>query len=144
MLLYLDKTDTTSKMNALPIEIQNHIWSFVGPHPLASQIKEVFNNAYLACDDVYTDNWNLSGIPFHEWYFNMALPECKSEARRLNAPFSKRLTTQFNSAFYNLQILELGQDSCDDCGRYLDWVAVNHYEGYCETCYASHHGIGDD
>jgi hypothetical protein len=131
-------------MNALPIEIQNHIWSFVGPHPLASHIKDVFNNAYLTCDDVYTDNWNLSGIPFHEWYFNMALPECRSEVRRLNAPFSKRLTTLFNVAFYNLQILQLGCDCCDGCGLYLDFIAVNHYDGMCETCYAQNHEISDD
>jgi hypothetical protein len=134
-------------MEALPVELQNHIWSFVGMHPIANMVKPV-SESYLSCDDIYIDQWEVVGMSFKDWYFGLALPDCIREINRLNKPFSyhfrEKGTHLFNPEFYNLQILELGCDTCDRCNKHLNFVAVNNYNGYCESCYAFHHGIATD
>jgi hypothetical protein len=129
----------------LPVELLNHIWSFVGANPHAKLIKDVFENSYKSCDDVWDEMYTHLEMDFKNWYFDWGLYDVLKETARLNSLFlGKYRTKLFDPEFYNIEVLQIGVGSCDRCCEYLDWIAVQNYNGLCETCYAKQHGIGDD
>ena len=61
-------------MDKLPLELQNHIYSYVGQHDTAKTMYDLIENCYLQDEYETNDvtNYYSDEITFYEWYFNHA------------------------------------------------------------------------
>jgi hypothetical protein len=124
-------------MNHLPLELQNHIYSFLGTSPTAKLINEL-----VECKEIEND-LVTSDADFETWLrsaksaFAVAMLEYKATKHHFHysrVKFAKHF--KFNPFFYKCAVLDCGAP-CVECSVARNWLEMNTegYDGMCEECY---------